>query len=170
MPVLICLREKLWTRTYSIGDQVPTCPVFTRAKIKSRFGILVNLPSQKQGQTQKRHSLMDAYTWRWLLMKMPMLANQQRLQLSADIGCCLEDLPGATDSSAGFSASAKLELNKKISKTLSAGVWIRWLYPLQKGKKPPPKQRLPLLKNWTLSDSKASAHNHYFQILFIPEC
>ena len=46
MPVLICLREKLWTRTYSIGDQVPTCPVFTRAKIKSRFGILVNLPSQ----------------------------------------------------------------------------------------------------------------------------
>ena len=46
MPVLIFLREKLWTRTYSIGDQVPTCPVFTRAKIKSRFGILVNLPSQ----------------------------------------------------------------------------------------------------------------------------
>ena len=39
MPGLICLREKLWTRTYSIGDQVPTCPVFTRAKIKSRFGI-----------------------------------------------------------------------------------------------------------------------------------
>ena len=38
MPVLICLREKLWTRIYSIGDQVPTCPVFTRAKIKSRFG------------------------------------------------------------------------------------------------------------------------------------
>ena len=25
---------------------MPTCPVFTRAKIKSRFGILVNLPSQ----------------------------------------------------------------------------------------------------------------------------
>ena len=45
MPGLICLREKLWTRTYSIRDQVPTCPVFTRAKIKSRFGILVNLPS-----------------------------------------------------------------------------------------------------------------------------
>ena len=39
MPVLICQREKLWTRTYSIGDQVPTCPVFTCAKIKSRFGI-----------------------------------------------------------------------------------------------------------------------------------
>ena len=38
MPVLICLREKIWTRTYSKGDQVPTCPVFTRAKIKSRFG------------------------------------------------------------------------------------------------------------------------------------
>ena len=33
-------------RTYSVGDQVPTCPVFTRAKIKSRFRILVNLPSQ----------------------------------------------------------------------------------------------------------------------------
>ena len=48
MPVLICLREKLWTRTYSIGDQVPTCPVFTRVKIKSRSGILVNLPSQQQ--------------------------------------------------------------------------------------------------------------------------
>ena len=38
MPVLICRREKLWTRTYSTGDQVPTCPVFTRAKIKSRLG------------------------------------------------------------------------------------------------------------------------------------
>ena len=46
MPVLICLREKLWTRTYSIRDQVPTCPVFTRAEIKFRFGILKNLPSQ----------------------------------------------------------------------------------------------------------------------------
>ena len=43
MPGLICLREKLWTRTYSIGDQVPTCPVFTRAKIKPRSGIKVNL-------------------------------------------------------------------------------------------------------------------------------
>ena len=39
MPVLICLRKKLWTRTYSTRDQVPTCPVFTRVKIKSRFGI-----------------------------------------------------------------------------------------------------------------------------------
>ena len=33
-------------RTYSVGDQVPTCPVFTRAKIKSRFGILVDFSSQ----------------------------------------------------------------------------------------------------------------------------
>ena len=41
MPVLICLRKKLWTRTYSIRDQVPTCPVFTRAKIKPRSGIKV---------------------------------------------------------------------------------------------------------------------------------
>ena len=38
MPVLICLREKLWTRTYSTRDQVPTFPVFTRAKIKPHFG------------------------------------------------------------------------------------------------------------------------------------
>ena len=45
MPVLIWLREELWTGLISVGDQVPTCPVFTRAKIKSRFGILVNLPS-----------------------------------------------------------------------------------------------------------------------------
>ena len=37
MPVLICLREKLWTRTCYIGDQVPTCSVFTRAKIKVPF-------------------------------------------------------------------------------------------------------------------------------------
>ena len=49
MPVLICLRKKLWTRTYSIRDQVPTCPVFTHAKIKSRFGILLNLPSHYEG-------------------------------------------------------------------------------------------------------------------------
>ena len=41
MPVLICLRERLWTRTYSIRDQVPTCRVFTRAKIKPRSGIKV---------------------------------------------------------------------------------------------------------------------------------
>ena len=46
MPVLICLRKELWTGLISVGDQVPTCPVFTRAKIKSRFGIIVNLPSQ----------------------------------------------------------------------------------------------------------------------------
>ena len=45
MPVLTCLREKLWTGLISVGDQVPTCPVFTRAKIKSRFGIFVDLPS-----------------------------------------------------------------------------------------------------------------------------
>ena len=45
MPVLICLRKELWTGLISVGDQVPTCPVFTRAKIKSHFGILVNLPS-----------------------------------------------------------------------------------------------------------------------------
>ena len=37
MPVLICPREKLWTRTYYVGDQVPICPVFTRAKIKVPF-------------------------------------------------------------------------------------------------------------------------------------
>ena len=37
--------EKLWTRTYYTRDQVPICPVFTRAKLKSRFGILKNLPS-----------------------------------------------------------------------------------------------------------------------------
>ena len=46
MPVLIRLRKELWTGLISVGDQVPTCPVFTRAKIKSRLGILDNLPSQ----------------------------------------------------------------------------------------------------------------------------
>ena len=59
MPGLICLREKLWTRTYSIGDQVPTCPVFTRAKIKSRFGILVNLPSQYTQDQLKADITLD---------------------------------------------------------------------------------------------------------------
>ena len=38
-------KKNLWKRTYSIRDQVPTCPVFTRVKIKPCFGILVNLPS-----------------------------------------------------------------------------------------------------------------------------
>ena len=42
MPVPICPRKKLWTRTYSTRDQVPTCPIFTRAKIKSRYGTLKN--------------------------------------------------------------------------------------------------------------------------------
>ena len=44
MPVLICLRKELWTGLISVGDQVPTYPVFTRAKIKSRLGILINFP------------------------------------------------------------------------------------------------------------------------------
>ena len=60
MPDLICLREKLWTRTYSIRDQVPTCPVFTRAKIKSRFGILVNLPSHQHQLVVFQWSLSDS--------------------------------------------------------------------------------------------------------------
>ena len=38
--------RKTLNRTYSVGDQVPTCPVFTRAKIKSRFGIFDNFASQ----------------------------------------------------------------------------------------------------------------------------
>ena len=42
----LCAREKNWIRTYSTRDQVPVCPVFTRAKIKSRLGILKNLLSQ----------------------------------------------------------------------------------------------------------------------------
>ena len=47
--------RKTLNRTYSVGDQVPTCPVFTRAKIKSRFGILVDLPSpQRKCQGDKR--------------------------------------------------------------------------------------------------------------------
>ena len=37
MPVLICLRKELWTGLISVGDQVPTCPVFTRAKNKVPF-------------------------------------------------------------------------------------------------------------------------------------
>ena len=51
IPHIICQflyareKKKLWTRTYSTRDQVPVCPVFTRAKIKSRFGIFNNLPS-----------------------------------------------------------------------------------------------------------------------------
>ena len=40
--------RKTLNRTYSVGDQVPTCPVFTRAKIKSRPGILVNFASHMQ--------------------------------------------------------------------------------------------------------------------------
>ena len=45
--------RKTLNRTYSVGDQVPTCPVFTRAKIKSRFGILVDLPSQYHKEVMK---------------------------------------------------------------------------------------------------------------------
>ena len=77
MPVLICLRKELWTGLISVGDQVPTCPVFTRAKIKSHFGILVqfavtdlkwglvrdilifNLPSQVE-------KLSKSSWWRWV--------------------------------------------------------------------------------------------------------
>ena len=62
MPVLICLREKLWTRTYSIRDQVPTRPVFTRAKIKSCFGILVDLLSQHTHTHTQTHTRTHIYT------------------------------------------------------------------------------------------------------------
>ena len=41
--------KKLWTRTYSTRDQVPVCPVFTRAKIKPCSGIKVNF---------SRHNIM----------------------------------------------------------------------------------------------------------------
>ena len=40
-PFLYAWEKKLWTRTYSTRDQVPTCPIFTRAKIKPRSGIKV---------------------------------------------------------------------------------------------------------------------------------
>ena len=53
MPVLTCLREKLWTGLISVGDQVPTRPVFTRAKIKSRFGILVRFAVTVCQKTRK---------------------------------------------------------------------------------------------------------------------
>ena len=76
MPGLICLREKLWTRTYSIGDQVPTCPVFTRAKIKSRFRILVNLPSQSFHNIHLfpfNHVTAYAYLHRCVLCREPLI-------------------------------------------------------------------------------------------------
>ena len=77
MPGLICLREKLWTRTYSIGDQVPTCPVFTRAKIKSRFGILVNLPSHFLFPLLSKISLIGLWVYRvtGLYFPIPILSN-----------------------------------------------------------------------------------------------
>ena len=61
--------EKNWARTYSIGDQVPTCAVFTRAKIKSRYGILVDLPSQniliKKFFKDYNHSLLKKIMEGW---------------------------------------------------------------------------------------------------------
>ena len=73
MPVLICLREKLWTRTYSIRDQVPTCPVFTRAKIKTRFGISKNLPSHKYNATKEnfREHVLSAKSSHCILAEVP---------------------------------------------------------------------------------------------------
>ena len=59
MPVLICLREKLWTRTYYIGDQVPTCPVFTCVKIKvpfwdfSQFAVTMSFPKYQKGRCKQ---------------------------------------------------------------------------------------------------------------------
>ena len=38
-------------------DQEPTCPVFTRAKIKSRFGILDKLPSHTSKVAQNLGAL-----------------------------------------------------------------------------------------------------------------
>ena len=48
-------------RTYSVGDQVPTCPVFTRAKIKSRSGILVDLPSHYTVESIQ-HEISQSHT------------------------------------------------------------------------------------------------------------
>ena len=72
MPGLICSREKLWTRTYSIGDQVPTCPVFTHAKIKSRFGILVNFASHYIIYSTNILTLLAELRIYWLLLLLQM--------------------------------------------------------------------------------------------------
>ena len=50
--------RKTLNRTYSVGDQVPTCPVFTRAKIKSHFGILVNLQSHHDKKVESKYDKM----------------------------------------------------------------------------------------------------------------
>ena len=46
---------------------MPTGPVFTRAKIKSRFGILVNLPSQYDAQqiiaAAATAAITNTYMW-----------------------------------------------------------------------------------------------------------
>ena len=58
-PMYFHLKKKK-TGLISVGDQVPTCPVFTRAKIKSRLGILVNLPSH-YNETKNKHSRSQIY-------------------------------------------------------------------------------------------------------------
>ena len=70
MPVLIWLREELWTGLISVGDQVPTCPVFTRAKIKSRFGIIdkfrVTQCCQKKGSSKVCGWICSVWpSWVW---------------------------------------------------------------------------------------------------------
>ena len=70
MPVLICLRKELWTGLISVGDQVPTCPVFTRAKIKSHLGILVNFPvTTCQHSNQKQYlSVERIVSWASIIL------------------------------------------------------------------------------------------------------
>ena len=58
-------KKKIWTRTYSTRDQVPTCPVFTRAKIKPRFGIKVKFSRHNIdfSETPSIHTHTHTHIW-----------------------------------------------------------------------------------------------------------
>ena len=88
--------ELSWTNPWSNppwnGNSMATyLPSQKSSKMSKTYRTLL----EKQGLTHKWHSSMDSYTWIcqcWLTSK-----NFFLHQFCVDVGCCLEDLPGAMD-------------------------------------------------------------------------
>ena len=76
--------RKTLNRTYSVGDQVPTCPVFTRAKIKSRDGILVDFASQNLPRNRRPRKINERIS-RWISRNVQINFFITRFEIKTDL-------------------------------------------------------------------------------------
>ena len=92
VPHIICQFLYAWEKKSEWGDQVPTCPVFARAKIMSRFGILVILRHNSCKPQISRCILKDIryiYETKPFTKSMPMKQNLSNICLGA-LTICLK--------------------------------------------------------------------------------